>query len=129
MTYCINYNLQLFYKNMMKVYVFYFLSTSLLLVLYELNIEESYIFFIYITFILWYFNIISLEKILLLSILGYFLYENGVIHSIQQKLNNKYIEYVKSVHENTGIILADFTASQASLKHDQDALNKNFDSQ
>ena len=99
----------------MNFYCFYFLSTLLICILSELKIQESHIFLIYMTFVLWYFNIISLDKLLISIVLGYFLYENGIIHSIQQKLNNKYIEYVKSVHDNTGVILAEFSASQAPL--------------
>lgn len=113
-----NYNYFLLYKNIMKFYCFYFFSTLLLCILNELKIQESYIFLIYLTFVLWYFNIVSFDKLLIFAILGYFLYENGIIHSIEQKINDKYIEYVRSVHENTGLILAEFNASQSSINND-----------
>lgn len=107
------------YKLYLKLYIFYFISVFLLSILYEFKIDEYQIFLIYGIFILWYFNIIGLDKILIFGLLIYLMYENGIIYKLQQKINDKYIDYVKSVHENTGVILAEF--SSTSVLKDQNS--------
>jgi hypothetical protein len=120
-----NCNYLVYYRFLIKMYIFSFISSLLIPILYELKFDDYQIVIIYLTFILWYFNILSLDKILIFLALLYIMYENGIIHNLQQKLNDKYYEYVKNIHENTGMILAEFKSSNKQININ--AFDKNFD--
>jgi len=99
-----------YYALAAKLYIYLFLSLIFEVIIAAFDVNEVYSLPLYLLFTLWYFNFISLSTILTLGLVIYLLYETGAIYKIEKKLTDVYVKQVKNIHENTGIILAQFNS-------------------
>lgn len=105
------------YNYIPSIWSFNMSTMFFFFVIFLFNVPDEYIMPLFLIYTLRYFNIISYTQIFMIGLILYIMYENKMLDKIYAILNKKYISVIENIHNNTGIIIADFKNNQQKYAH------------